>query len=460
MPLPAIAHSFGSLYTLPVPVWLYVYGATAALALSFLIIGYFVTTPAQAKRNFSVSRWRPVHAPVLVTALQLLSVGLLALTIISGLIGSNNSYLNFNMTFFWIIILLLYTYWVAVFGNSYNTLNPWQIVTNSIDRAIPNAFSGRRPYPPALAYYPALLLYMALIWIELFGKTKPLSLSLILIAYSAINFLGAWWWGSKNWFHYGDLFSVFFRVMGKLAPLEWSHKGVRLRQPFIGLLDQPCRDLSLLLFILFMLSSTAYDGLHETELWRNLSREVSNLCITALDTTMRESPILYSRIYRSFQGFALLISPFIYLAIYLALLFITKKLTRTDRPLYSLALELGYSLVPIAFVYNLSHYFTLGLFQGPRIFRLASDPFGYHWNLFGTQNWFVSPIMIAADTVWIIQVGLILIGHIISVYLMHLVALRVFNSGRMALISQIPLLALMMLYTASGLWILSLPIQS
>ena len=438
---------------------MYVYGATASLALSFLVIAYFVATPAQADRNFRTSQWRQLSAPKLLFALRLISAGLLLLCTASGLVGSNNSYLNFNMTFFWIIILLGYTYWVAIFGNNYDTLNPWQIITSSIDQLLPNAFAGRRHYPVKLAYYPALSLYMALIWIELFGKTQPYSLSLILISYSAVNFIGAWWWGSKSWFHYGDLFAVFFRVMGKLAPLEWSQRGVRLRQPFIGLLDQPCKHLSLLLFILFMLSSTAYDGLHETEMWRALSRDVANMFMAALGTTMRESPLLFSMVYRSFQTITLLASPFLYLGIYLALLWLTKQITRSKTTLRSLALELAYSLVPIAFVYNLSHYFTLALFQGPRIFRLTSDPFGWHWNLLGTQNWFNVPILIPADTVWQIQVTLIVTGHIVSVYLMHLVALRIFAKARMAVFSQFPLLALMMLYTASGLWILSLPIQ-
>ena len=43
------AHSFGRLYNLPVPFWLYVYGASAALALSFVVVAYFVSVPAAAR---------------------------------------------------------------------------------------------------------------------------------------------------------------------------------------------------------------------------------------------------------------------------------------------------------------------------------------------------------------------------------------------------------------------------
>jgi hypothetical protein len=60
--------------------------------------------------------------------------------------------------------------------------------------------------------------------------------------------------------------------------------------------------------------------------------------------------------------------------------------------------------------------------------------------------------------VWHIQVGLILLGHVVSVYLGHVQALRIFPKGRAAFWSQFPMLVLMIALTSVGLWILSLPI--
>ncbi|MDQ3328241.1 MAG: hypothetical protein M3506_06940 [Chloroflexota bacterium] len=37
----ALAHGFGVRYTLPVPLWLYLYGAAAAVVLSFVLVGFF-----------------------------------------------------------------------------------------------------------------------------------------------------------------------------------------------------------------------------------------------------------------------------------------------------------------------------------------------------------------------------------------------------------------------------------
>ena len=48
------------------------------------------------------------------------------------------------------------------------------------------------------------------------------------------------------------------------------------------------------------------------------------------------------------------------------------------------ALGPALTLVPIAIGYHLAHYFTFLLIQGQYIITLASDPFGFGWNLFGT----------------------------------------------------------------------------
>ena len=68
----------------------------------------------------------------------------------------------------------------------------------------------------------------------------------MLLGYTALNVIAAWLVGSDSWFRYGELFRYFFRLVGKMAPLEyirgadsgrtWS---VRARKPFVGLLQAP-----------------------------------------------------------------------------------------------------------------------------------------------------------------------------------------------------------------------------
>ena len=60
--------------------------------------------------------------------------------------------------------------------------------------------------------------------------------------------------------------------------------------------------------------------------------------------------------------------------------------------------------------------------------------------------------------VWITSVVAIVAGHIVAVYLAHAMALRSFHDNRATLLSQIPMLILMVGYTMISLWILAQPI--
>ena len=110
--------------------------------------------------------------------------------------------------------------------------------------------------------------------------------------------------------------------------------------------------------------------------------------------------------------------------------------------------------------YHASHYVTLLLDQGPKILSLISDPFGWGWNLFGTTNKFRAAYLPDLTWVWHVQVTLILAGHVSSVVLAHRVALRVFGSRREAILSQLPMLLLMVGFTVFGLWILAQPLTA
>jgi hypothetical protein len=55
---------------------------------------------------------------------------------------------------------------------------------------------------------------------------------------------------------------------------------------------------------------------------------------------------------------------------------------------------------------------------------------------------------------------LIVAGHIIAVYLAHVEAMRHFATRPQALMSQAPMLMLMVSYTMVSLWIIAQPIVS
>ncbi|TAM28332.1 MAG: hypothetical protein EPN60_07360 [Nevskiaceae bacterium] len=468
-PLPALAHGFGRLYNLPVPFWLYAWAASAALLLSFLLAAYFATAPAATREGGNrdlggqpLGRWLHRARPLLAA----LSLGLLLLCIATGLAGNRDPYRNFSMTFFWVVFVLGGTYLSALVGNVYAALNPWRVLTGLLSRAWSGYAQGRLSYREAWGDWPALALYLVFIGLELFGHSKPPSLAQMLLAYSALNLFGVWLVGAGAWFRHCELFSVFLRLIALMAPLDYrpaetaAGRGrLRLRRPFSGLLRERPNSLSTVAFALAMLSTTAFDGLRATQWWVWLFWRDTTGWLTALVGRPPISALeLLRPWYIRWELFWLLISPFLYLAAYLACLWLAKQLTRSPRPLRELALDFGYSLLPIALVYHATHYSTLLLTQGLKIVSLCSDPFGWGWNLFGSAQLLRAPILPAMGTVWHTQVGLILFGHVLSVCVAHRIALRIWPGRRLALLSQLPMLLLMVAFTVAGLWILAQPL--
>jgi hypothetical protein len=463
----ALPHSFGTVYNLPVPFWMYAYGATAALIVSFVIVAYFATVPTAGAGALRHGRQEDEPTVRLtagwVRALRAASVLALMLTIVAGFVGTRNPYANINMTLFWVIFVLGCFYLVAIIGDLYALANPWRALCDVVERAVPGLFRPRRHYPRGFGYYPALILYMAFIWIELFARTQPRSLAVVLLVYTAINFVVAAIVGKDVWFRYGEFFGVMFRLAGKIAPIEYLPKSatedvrVRIRKPLAGLIDDSTEHSSLVVFVLFMLSSTAFDGIHETLPWVSVFwRDIYPL----LTSLINRPYLFFVDFYYYWQWMMLLVSPFLYLMIYLAFIWLAKVTAGSATPVRTLALRFAPSLIPIAFVYNVTHYYTLLASQGANIVRLASDPFGLGWDLFGTGQWLATPIVLDAGGVWHTQVALILLGHIAGVYLAHVEALKCFRGTKRAVLSQLPMLLLMVLFTTAGLWILSLPIAA
>ena len=98
------------------------------------------------------------------------------------------------------------------------------------------------------------------------------------------------------------------------------------------------------------------------------------------------------------------------------------------------------------------------MISGQYVIPLASDPFGYGWDLFGSADYRVDIGIIGVRFVWYSAATAIVVGHVIAVVLAHVVALRQFATPRAALWSQLPMLVLMVGYTLLSMFILAQPI--
>jgi len=126
-----------------------------------------------------------------------------------------------------------------------------------------------------------------------------------------------------------------------------------------------------------------------------------------------------------------------------------------DMTTVALARRFAHSLVPIALAYVMAHYFSLLAFRGQNLFYLVSDPLGQGKDIFGTANTAVDYTVVSASTVWYVQVGALVIGHVAGLVLAHDRALLTFKDLRAATRSQYWMLAVMIAFTSLGLWLLS-----
>lgn len=459
----ASAHAFVQSYSLPVPFAMYATGAALALVMSFIAAAVFAKAPNVHMAVSTPQRSVVATSTAAVAWGRCVSVMVLLLCVLSGLIGTSDAFRNINMTLFWIMLFLGVPYAIVLFGDFYAAINPWSALVSGIEKLTAKQFTGRVAYPAWLGHFPGLVLYIALIATELFGQLPPFGLSVAIGTYTTIIVVGAWIFGKEAWLSHAEVFGIICRLLGQMSMRARPGTG-GLRMPAVGVLEKYPADAGLILFVLFMLSSTAFDGFHSTIPWLKAYWEVLYPRISWVDTAWTSMGgnryAASAALYQVWQWVGLVLSPFVYLGVFALFIRLCAIAGRSRLGTRALMARFTFSLLPIAFVYHVSHYFTLLLMQGPKIVQLVSDPFGFGWNLFGTAHWRLEPITLDMTALWHTQVGLIVAGHVASVLVAHMESLRTFGTPRQATLSQLPMLVLMVLFTASGLWILSLPMTT
>jgi hypothetical protein len=161
---PAAAHGFGQRYDLPVPLWLWVAGAAAAVVFSFVVIGLFVhaNPSAQGYPRVNILRWgvgRRLADPRLRLATQVVSVGILLLVVATGLFGDQNPTRNLAPIWVWVIWWVGFAYISALAVNLWAVVNPWAAIFGWAETLIRPVGGGElslgRPYPRRLGMWPA-----------------------------------------------------------------------------------------------------------------------------------------------------------------------------------------------------------------------------------------------------------------------------------------------------------------
>lgn len=133
-PTLAGAHSFGAVYVLPVPFWMYVYACVATLVLTFAMLGLLVTAPPMRVRvGWDESPRALVVGPRLLGLLRAGAVACLVVTVLAGSFGTDDPARNLGMTLFWVLFLLGFAYITAIAGDLYALINPWRTLIDLLE---------------------------------------------------------------------------------------------------------------------------------------------------------------------------------------------------------------------------------------------------------------------------------------------------------------------------------------
>jgi hypothetical protein len=307
--------------------------------------------------------------------------------------------------------------------------------------------------------WPAFTLFLMFAWMELVwsGRNVPAELATALLVYSAMTWTALFVFGREVWLEKGEVFMLVFGVFARFAPFVFHCArggAVKIRAPASGLLDDRPLHASMVALTIALLATVTFDGFLETPLWARIDLAIldapeDSFLWTIFD--LREDQAI-----RLARTVALACFVLLFVGCYLLVCWWMSILSGWTTAM--LARRFVLTLVPISLAYHVAHYFSYLFVGGQYAIPLVSDPFGQSWDLFGTSSYHVDIGFVGPRLQWYVAVIAVVLGHIIAVYLAHVTALRTFRTHRAALISQTPMLLLMVGYTMCSLWILSQPI--
>jgi hypothetical protein len=448
-----LAHGIGGVRDLPVPESFFFTTAAIVLIVSFVLLGALWKRPLLEAHAGGRALPPALSAIFLSTALrvvlQVVAVGLFLVTFATALFGTTTELLNWAPTFVYVVFWLGVPLLSVLFGNVWRTLSPWRAVA---DFAVWLLELGGREARPVLDWsgrwgrYPAAGALLSFVALELADPRPayPRTLAIAIALYTYWALAGMAVYGRDAWTRGGEGFAVAFELLSRIAPFASREGRVVVRWPFTGLGGAEHVP-GTLAFVAVMLGSTSFDGFSRTTRWQNL---IAGIRADLAEASQRVVDLATTG--TNVVGLVLFVG--LVALTYLAAVRAAAALSGTRR---SLVPDFVLPLVPIAAAYLVAHYFSLFLIQGQFIITLASDPFGRGWDLFGTVGFAPNLAIVAPDTVWYVQVIALVVGHVAGLAIAHDRAVAIFENRRAALRSQYPMLALMVLYTVGGLWVLS-----
>ncbi len=370
--------------------------------------------------------------PVPDVAVRALSLAIFVLVLAAAIAGRDEPSRNlapvFVYAWFWVGLAFAH----ALLGNWWATLSPW----DTLARFLGIGERPRRPYPKAWGVWPAAILLTGFLWMELVSPAgaSPRSLAWAIGVYTVTPWPAWPRSGGSSGTRAGrpsrctSACCRGWRSWPGGTTAGWCSGRPWPASP--GVEPRP----ALVAFVMVIIGSTTFDGFSGTSTWLSWTDGLSDIGLALAGTAGLLATILAVSI------------------AYVLAMGAASAVART--PWHPLAVRFVHFLVPIAFAYVAAHYFSYLVLEGQGGIALLSDPFGFGWDLFGTATRAINFTLLSAVAVWSVQVFAIVAGHVAGVIQAHDRSVAAFRPI-LAVLTQYALLAVMVMFTMTGLLILS-----
>lgn len=497
-----------------IPRWLFLAGTGAVLAISFVVIELLNRRARKEKKYWS---WNLLSIPILAWLFrrswlkplaQIPMFLLFGFLIYAGFAGSQE--VNLTPVLTWTIWWAGLVFLVLLLGKAWCFVCPWDFAA-TLAQGIGWLWGSKRPFTLGLKWprplrniYLAIGLFILLTWLELGWQVtaSPRATAVLALAMVALSVVPALMFERRSFCRHGcfvgrisGLYAMFspvelragdpaacrscatrdcYRGNASAPPCPTSlylpavqentycllcgycarscperNVAVSLR-PFAADLTsflRPRADEAVLAVVL--LSLTTFHGLTMTPIW-DAAEGFS--VIGWIRERSGAGPLAAFTLGMA----AILIAPVLF---YWLLCWIIRKVAGdgavSTRKLF---LYFAYSLLPVALFYHLAHNSMHFFMEGQYLLPLVSDPLGGGSDLLGTAASRPGPLL-AGNSLWLLQVGFVLTGHIFGLLVAYRAARRLYTEPFKATLALLPMTAGMVLLSWFSLWILHLDMK-
>jgi hypothetical protein len=420
LPAAVAAHQLNTTYESRLPLAVYLVGAATTVALSFAFV--IVRDVRAATPDLSGSgRLPPAWLRVLLRVVGLVGWAWIVAQGVAGGASDADVATLFLWVYGWVGLAII----CAIIGPAWQFLDPFSTL-HDIGAFVLGRLGvhGWEPaaYPARLGRWPATIGFVGFVWLELVLVAGPSVLFVVLIGYTAFTLAMMAQFGRDEWRSQGETFTVWFRLLGRLAWFRLVDEDGRVEKRAFGSgLLEPGWTAADVTLAAIGVSSIIFDGLSQTQSFFDLF---------GVPGIAEKTIILFA-----------------FLGIVVGLAFLVARTV-------GLA-AIGAGLLPIAVGYLIAHYLTYLLIDGQRILIAISDPFQKGWDLFGTAFHQPTGAWLPPGLVWTVQLAAVVGGHMLGAWAGHVVAVADAPRGLTTQAlrrRQVPLAVVMVSLTTLTLW--------